>query len=175
MSSKIAVVVYAGTFEKKGDRYVLGYDTAGRCRKALKVTRRMRSATIFLSGGKQPGNPETTHARVMFDWFRAHGFKGDIVMSEIGYVTNSAIETILAARRIGQLGGFERISVVTSWYHMPRVWLLWKLIAKTNVLVVWSDEAENAPWSLMWEFGGFGKLFLNYVQGRYPFNKPVPV
>lgn len=174
MLSRIALVVYAGTFEKKGDAYRLGHDTAGRCRKALKIARRTRRPVIFLSGGEQPGNSETTHARVMFEWFRDKGFGGDIVASTTEVITNSAIETAIAARRIEQYGPFYRVVAVTSWYHMPRVWFLWRLLTDRRPYSSWSGETKNWWWSLLWEVGGFGKLFLQLIFRKGPFNKPVP-
>ena len=168
---KTAVVVYAGTFEKKDGVYVLGLDTEGRCKKALEVLRKEPNATLFLNAGAPPECPKTTHAKVMSDWFWAHGWDGNVVISEKGYDT--ATETAAAFRSMEQFGGFDRIVAVTSWYHVPRVKAIWLLLFHRRAQIMQSHETENAARSIIREIAGFGKLLFHYFSRGWIFGRPV--
>ena len=140
----------------------LNPDSAARCDKALEIAKSSRvSLIVFGVGYKIPDLAETTIAYLV-----NHGWSRErILWNPSGHTTlteTAAVLDTLTARQVAS------ITVVTSWYHIPRTWLTWKLLEKragfdclsAKFSASWQTSLIRLPFSLAWEAAGFAKLFL---------------
>ena len=126
------VVLYGGAVNKG----ILSLDSADRGFAALRAANQYSdSVIIFGVDYIIPKLAETT-----LSWLAEHGWpKEKIIFNPKGH--NSIGET-LAAMEILKLHNAKEVTLATSWYHVPRVWMVWKFLGFTGK-IKFSNRAEN--------------------------------
>jgi uncharacterized SAM-binding protein YcdF (DUF218 family) len=81
--------------------------------------------------------------------------------------SHNTLEETRSALAIVRMHQTEEVTVVSSWYHVPRIWLIWRLLRfKGKIIFGASAETENLPGSVTWEIAGFAKLFFKIAARR---------
>ncbi len=145
------VVLYGGVVTNNNN---LNPDTIGRCEAALKVARRSENSFIIFSVGYSiPRLTETTIA-----YLKESGWPQEkLILNPKGY--NSLTETE-AAIEVLDKHQTKEVVVATSWYHVPRIWLIWQLKYKSNVKFSVAWQTARPIWSILYEFLAIPKNIL---------------
>lgn len=140
--------------------FALNVDSAGKCDDAIRLASSFEDAfLVFGVGYKIPNLAETTVSYLSKRWPREK-----LLHNPKGYTTWTETEAIIEELK---KRGTKSAVVVTSWYHMPRTWLIWQILKKRMELECkikfhssWRTSIFRLPFSLLWEIAGFAKLFL---------------
>lgn len=104
--------------------YHLSPDSVARCNTALKIR---TDETIICSGGLFfPDQEGITVSKAM-----SHYLGIDCIQENKSITSIENVEEIIKMINIT-----DELLVVSSWYHIPRLWLIWKLIGKRKVKLV---------------------------------------
>lgn len=116
-----ALVAYACELEKDGQ---LDGETKARCRKtAKKILKTKRWDFIILTAGFFPRS-KTSLADLMKECLIRLGVKEDKIISK-GIAKNTEGETDIAFELLRERN-FDSVGAVSSWYHLLRIWWLWR-------------------------------------------------
>jgi hypothetical protein len=117
----MAVVGLVHLHEKNGERRMTRQTTL-RCNKALELYLRGVIDKIVLTSYSDWQN--SRHTFLARNYFHLNGVRlDDILFNAMGYFYT--IGEIVACENI--VAPKDKIISVTSWYHVPRVWCLWRL------------------------------------------------
>lgn len=99
----------------------LDEQSIGRCRRALALYQTREVREIFITVGADRNG--ILMANKMAEWLVVHGvWTFDVATEPLGL--NTAGETEICHRLVDKA---ERVTAISSWYHLPRIWLLWLL------------------------------------------------
>lgn len=116
-----AVLIPGCDFTKNSE---LGAETKGRCRKTAKrVLKTENRSHIILTAGIFPGLKKPL-AELMKDFLIGLGIEESRIISR-GLAKNTEGE-IDVAYRIVRERNFDQVEVVSSWYHLLRIWWYWR-------------------------------------------------
>lgn len=148
------VVLYGGVLMENGE---LNPDSVGRCKAALRAAKRYSDSVIVYGVGYSiPQLTETTIA-----YLQKRGWpQNQLVVNPKGY--NSLTEAEAAIEILNQHDARE-VVVATSWYHVLRVWMIWKLKFRGKVAFSVSWETASPIGSLLREVAGIPKSLLTIL------------
>lgn len=120
------VVVYGADFTKNG---LLGPETKKRCKKAASWYRGNNTRFIMTPEGYAPffkgPKHEQSMASMMKEFLELIGIPSESIIAE-ERSWNTLAETLSAINIIEERKLSQEVIVVSSWYHIPRIWYLWK-------------------------------------------------
>lgn len=103
----------------------LDAQSIGRCKKALELYNDEKIDKVCITVGVRKNG--RSMGRKMKEWLTSHGglTNVDIILSPRGL--NTAGETMVCWAILGdpQEQAKVTITAISSWYHLPRIWLLW--------------------------------------------------
>ena len=104
-----------------------------RCREALRLWKHGTVQKLYITVGVSKNRRLLAHE--MFRYFLKRGVPAtDIVMRPVAH--NTAGETEVCRR---MLDPGDEVTVISSWYHLPRVWCLWfARRTRVNLVPAWS-------------------------------------
>ncbi len=102
----------------------LDEQSIGRCRRALAFYNTNKAQEIYITVGvKRDGY---AMAWKMREWLTSHSIWAfDIVVDSRGL--NTAGETEICHQLLGARANRCNVTAISSWYHLPRIWILWLL------------------------------------------------
>jgi len=116
-------------------------DARGRLRKAMKIARET-DGTIVIGVGSFPGKQTFEFSEASARYLNEQGWPSErILVNPAGW--NTINESIAAYEAIKKAGG-GKIVVVSTWYHILRVWLIWAIVLKKFVRV--GINWRTYPW-----------------------------
>ncbi len=124
---ELFVVVYAGETEQDGTQ--CGNETKRRCQTALHFIEKHKDKKIvlILAAGIRPDEPDFPELKKVMEKYLEHQVDPahvTILLAEKdGWGTIQ--ETAAAAHLLKRIDVHEAY-VVSSWYHLPRIFLIWK-------------------------------------------------
>lgn len=114
---KTWLAVYAGW-----DKYpYIGPDEMDRYREAIEILRKLKKAILVVTSGV-PKRGTTPHSNALKKYVLEWGIPNHRVI-ENPAGTDTVTDTIAILEAIKRKSG--PVIVVTSWYHIPRVWIIW--------------------------------------------------
>ncbi len=132
------VVVYASRIENG----LPCPDACGRCDVAITVARE-KNAFIVIGVGSPPNESHRLFSQAMVRYLVEHGWpEYRIIINPVGW---STINESKAAYEAIKHAGDGAIIVVSAWYHIFRVWLIWLLGLKRVVKIRFSWKTY--PWT----------------------------
>ncbi len=171
------------------DGTAVGKETIRRSRKTHKVLRELEGkgfrVAIIVAAGKNPtASPEQKFslAQLMRNFFTFILRINSIMIhtpSNLGWGTKAELESAFNYRkRLSVHFGYdalkEPLHVVTSWYHVPRVWMLARWGLKERIVIHASSGSPITALAEIWKipgeflrlkFPGFSRL-LKWARGR---------
>jgi uncharacterized SAM-binding protein YcdF (DUF218 family) len=121
---------------------------------ALRVARGLPNATIVFSVDESI--PELRD--VTLRYFRNMGWPSKRILTPPA-AHNTFGET-KSAFDILKENNADSVFVVSSWYHIPRIWVMWRYLGFKGKIISYASLETINPWgSLAWEAMGFMKFF----------------
>lgn len=144
----------------KVDDGKLNPDSVGRCEAALRAAKQYPDSIIVYGVDYSiPGLTETTIA-----WLNEKGWPAErLIVNPKGHNSLGEAEAVIEV--LNQHGAKE-IVIATSWYHLPRVWMIFRLLfdGRFSFSVAWATAAPIG--SLFREILGIPKSFLTIILQR---------
>lgn len=145
------IVLYGGAVGADGR---LNKDSAGRCNAALRIAaNHPNEFVIFSVDGTIPRLRDATLEYLRDSGLQQHKIVAPSEAHNTWGETKAALKILLMHRA-------NEVTVVSSWYHLPRIWITWRFSGFHGpVTLVGSSEAQNPGASIRWEIKGLIKLF----------------
>jgi len=159
------VMVYAADSNRDG---TLERSTMYRCRKAARFIQQSDSYRILLTAGYSKeflkGSPlvgSLTLAQAMEEYFvnELEVPRERIDRNAPSVVTNTWTETVAAEEYCSKQ---DEILAISAWYHLPRIWLCWRLLGGRVKLIPARARLNNIISSLAHEIIGISYYLCRY-------------
>lgn len=123
---------YVAPYARWSDGDFVGFDERWRFLKGLDIALH-RDSMLIVTSGVPPGSKKI-HAEVLRDYLVSIGVDGKkIILNPQG--CNTVSDTLAIIEAIQNDGGVvgDQVVVVSSWYHIPRVWMIWKILGLKKI------------------------------------------
>lgn len=156
------ILLYGGNTTNEGT--VLGLDTQRRCNKLIDIATKNPDTTfiVFLAAGIRPDKKQYPQLKyVMQNYLQSKGLENITVIICIVDGWTTFYESIAAFDTM-QRHPIETLYVLSSWYHLPRIVVIWKLLRKNFRIKTISAPSPLSILSLLVEVGGMYRLVKKY-------------
>lgn len=120
----------------------LDEQTKGRCRKALELRKARKVDEVCITVGVR--QYDQLMAVKMKEWMTRHGNISALEVTIAAKALNTAAETEICHRLVRKT---DKVVAVSSWYHLPRIWLLWLWRGR---IVKLAGSTEGIHWKDIW-------------------------
>lgn len=128
------IIIYA--CDTKNNSSLCGPETVSRCKKALSFIKRndLKNCKIVLGSGVNPRYPNSapfkeTMALFLIDLLSQEKIEADIILSHTNaWGTAEETKSILKTNT-----NIEDIYIFSSWYHLPRIKIMWRYLTDKNI------------------------------------------
>jgi uncharacterized SAM-binding protein YcdF (DUF218 family) len=151
------VVLYGGKVE--GGR--LNLDSVDRCKAAITAARRYPGSCIIFGVDFKI----TDLHRLTVEWLRDAGWPSDrLILNPKGHISLGETE---AAIEVLNRYDTKEVIIATSWYHVPRVWMIWRtLFPWCRVSFSVARVTKRPVISVLYEMAAIPKFFLTIFVRR---------
>ena len=170
MKQKIYLVVYAS--DSACDGTECGPETKKRCERAIHFIKENldKEIVVILGAGNRPGYPSYPPLKFVMQKYLELRIRQEfqyVFLSNVcfGEVEDDAWGTRQETRVvIKSLDRDYPVYVISSWYHVPRVRLLWKQLQKKKRKVTFLTAGATQPGMVMYEILKYLFEFFRSIQ-----------
>ncbi len=158
------IMIYGGSFDERiGD---MNFDSWERLRVGVQTARTTRPYCNILYCVSHEFQKEHSTAAKSVEYLIRKGIPDHIILwNAVGH--NTLTETFGAIQALRKEDDVHQVIIVTHWYHIPRVWLHWRLLGWKGALKFRPCWRTGNPWgSIKWEIVSFIKLIQRVRQHK---------